>query len=608
MPASHDAARHRSTRSPVPEHQQATACVRVRSFAIVIGPASPPVPASTHGGDCSLSRMIGDDRQVTVRFLPDGELARPMLSRSSDSLTLVLGDDAETSDLSGRACMANALSVECDFARRTVRAFASIVGLPPLFLRRSPGKTQLTSDISLLAQPGERLELDQLGVLDLFRVGYPTEYRTLFKDVELAPGGHELRIDQHAAVTMRRAWRLPESEQPLDWPAFLDHQAGAFKAAIRNLDLSASFFALTGGLDTRAIFAALVSDRRTLSAATLTGPTCSLDARLAGALCRSYALPHHVVRLDALFLADLPAYVVAASRLSGGLSSLEKAGEIYFYRQLDGTANRELSGELGNQVGRQGFEGLSLRNADESILEGGFRALGPPCLPRKTLLQETESWHTAYQRLIQEEATLPQVGNVCVGQHFAVQQRPYASRAMLESLGRSPLSATLVGSFSAPKARWRDLRHRVLGEPIERSFQRKLISEVGGYVASCPINWGWRARGGVSLGGLALGAMAFADVVASSSYPGARMLRMMLRCTGTRGLHETKAYRDWLDRGLEDFVRDTLRSRSLRESGLFDTLALHRLLHEHYDLGQDRHRTIIAALDVGLAHELFCTA
>jgi len=247
MPASHDAARHRSTRSPVPEHQQATACVRVRSFAIVIGPASPPVPASTHGGDCSLSRMIGDDRQVTVRFLPDGELARPMLSRSSDSLTLVLGDDAETSDLSGRACMANALSVECDFARRTVRAFASIVGLPPLFLRRSPGKTQLTSDISLLAQPGERLELDQLGVLDLFRVGYPTEYRTLFKDVELAPGGHELRIDQHAAVTMRRAWRLPESEQPLDWPAFLDHQAGAFKAAIRNLDLSASFFALTGG-------------------------------------------------------------------------------------------------------------------------------------------------------------------------------------------------------------------------------------------------------------------------------------------------------------------------------------------------------------------------
>src|SRR5439155_16314465 len=72
----------------------------------------------------------------------------------------------------------------------------------PIF-RRSPGKTQLTSDISLLAQPGERLELDQLGVLDLFRVGYPTEYRTLFKDVELAPGGHELRIDQHAGSQLR---------------------------------------------------------------------------------------------------------------------------------------------------------------------------------------------------------------------------------------------------------------------------------------------------------------------------------------------------------------------------------------------------------------------
>jgi hypothetical protein len=287
--------------------------------------------------------------------------------------------------------------------------------------------------------------------------------------------------------------------------------------------------------------------------------------------------------------------------------SVEKAGEIYFYRQLAGVANRELSGDLGNQVGRLGFESISARNADVSILAEGVLAARQPIPTMKPLGLNTASWDSIYQGLIQQEATLPQIGNACIGQHFATHQRPYASKAMIESFGRSPMGQESVGSFSASQARWRDLLHRFLGEPRDRSFQRKLIADVGGYVASCPINWGWRAGGGVSPVGFTMGVLALADVVAASRRPGARVLRAALQMTGMRGLHETKAYGDWLGDSLKDFVYDTLLAQRTRQGGVFNPVRLDRVLHEHYELAMSHEGTIIAALDLALAHNLFCT-
>src|SRR5207244_10977533 len=144
--------------------------------------------------------------------------------------------------------------------------------------------------------------------------------------------------------------------------------AQTFRGAGRKIDLSGSCLSLTGGLDTRAILAVLVSEGTCLPAATLTGPTLSLDARAAQTLSKAYSFPHYLVRLDADFLHTLPTYVVEASRRSGGLTSLEEAGAVYLYRQLAGIGTRRLSGGFGNQVARQGFERISLRNADVSIL------------------------------------------------------------------------------------------------------------------------------------------------------------------------------------------------------------------------------------------------
>jgi len=65
--------------------------------------------------------------------------------------------------------------------------------------------------------------------------------------------------------------------------------------------------------------------------------------------------------------------VMEASQLSGGLASVEQAHQVYVYQQLERFGSRRLSGYLGNQVGRRGVEGISIRNAEPCVLNDTLR-------------------------------------------------------------------------------------------------------------------------------------------------------------------------------------------------------------------------------------------
>lgn len=335
--------------------------------------------------------------------------------------------------------MAHAASIHFDLRGGTVQINSSIVGLPPIFLYQRAGFVVLTSEQHLLrAFAGERPELDPQAVVELFQVGYPLAHRTLFRDLTLMPGGNTLAIDATGAMSLVRCWALPEDAPWEDWPSYLEHQAEVFKQAVRRLQLSDSFFSLTGGLDTRAILTVLVESGITVPAVTMSGSrSLCLDARLAGALCASYGLPHTVVRLDGRFLEDLPRYVVEAARLTGGLASVEQAHEVFFFRQSPRTATRRLCGNLGNQVGRGGVEGPSMRNADLTILSKDLRAGASAIGPGHWLTgSDRGSRRVLYQSLLQHEFPFSSVGNFTVGHHFCIQQSPYANRMVIEAVSR----------------------------------------------------------------------------------------------------------------------------------------------------------------------------
>jgi hypothetical protein len=520
--------------------------------------------------------------------------------------TLLLGDDSEWDTLEPDRNLAGGVPIRLDEAARSLVVHTSIVGLPPIYLYDSAEVIAVASDIHLLSRiPGVELALDPASVEELGRIGHPVGHRTLFQRVTLVPSGSRLELTTGAVLRRSDSWSLPEREV-LDWPEFLQSQISAFQASLRRFDLEGAFLSLTAGLDTRTVFGTLLAEGRGLPAATMTGPKRSLDARTAARICRAYGLRHEEIVFDERFTRDLPRFVETSSLLSGGMASLDQAPEVYFYHALDGRYQTRLSGNLGNQVGRGGTEGVSTRGADTSILSGDLRsrAASGDKPSGHWLVDELRSNPRARTEFIlKNEIAFTLASNYPIGNHYAKQQTPYASRELIETLSQQPRTA-VRGSESLLRMRLRDLAHRFLGEPADVSFQRTLLRRIGGFVAHYPINWGWRANGGVSLSGLTLGAATLFGMYARARGLDGGILRPFMDFTGLPALHDFRESRRWLRAELRDYTFDTLTSSSTSASGLFDHPALSAVLQEHFGGKHDHYTTVTFALDVALARNL----
>lgn len=516
---------------------------------------------------------------------------------------LVLGDDAEFDAARPGDTLAGGVPVFVDAARGTLVALTSIVALPPLYLYRGANVTAVASDLHLLRSvPGVSLALDPVGVTQLGQVGHPVGHRTLFRDVQLVPAGSRLTLGPDG-VECTRVWSLPEAS-PVDWSTFIEMQAEAFLGAMRRLDVSRSFLSLTAGLDTRAVFSTLAVEGRLVPGATMTGPRRSLDARIAARLCAAYGMPHEPVEIGDRFVRDLPRLITTASRLSGGTESLGQAPEVFLYDVMGTRFGARISGNLGNQVGRGGTEGVSVRGADLGIVAPAMRdAEGRG---GHWLLEQLDGGErSSTEFILQHEIPFTLAGNFTLGSHFAVQQSPYASRRLIETLARRP-KAGGAPTRSAVRLRLRDLQHRFFGETATRSFQRTLVARQGGFAAHCPINWGWRPEGGVSVGGLMMGGATLVGMYARARGLDDGALRGFFHTTGLPALHDFRESRRWLRTDLQEFVRDTVGAAPVRDAGLFDAARLATVLDEHFAGVRDHYATVTYALDLALALRLFC--
>jgi hypothetical protein len=555
------------------------------------------------GGQIDYQCMSSDRRMQVGVLLRHPEDRNRGVGGPIDANTLLLGSDAEWSAVSEPACMAAGVSVRIDLKRTRLEIRTSIIGLPPVFVHRTPARIVITSDLSLLKSiPGVELEFDRQGVLDFCQIGHPTGFRTLFDGVRVVPGGRLLEVNARGEIALSTAWKMPPAVPVASWREYIDLQREAFDQAMRGLDRQGAFLSLTAGLDTRTILAALLREGDTVPAASMSWKDVSLDARTAGELCRAYDIEHSVVRFDEGFAEKLPEYALAASRLSGGLASVGEATEVAFYREIGARFRTRLSGFLGNQIGRGGVEQIRDRNGNSSILgpalvEAGRRI---ECEPVCAAV-DGDPQPASLMRFV-ENSLFESMGNFCIGNHFMVQESPYASRPMIEALALAPLRSMWRKTASAPRLRLRDSRHRFLGESERCSFQRTLISGVGGYVAEHPINWGWRVASGPSVRGLALGALAMLDMAAGSRAFEKSVLRRAVAALPVTGRHDFRQLRKWCSR---DFLQDTLSRGPLRDSGVLDLETIRRFLSEHFAGKADHHGNLILALDLAHAHQIF---
>jgi hypothetical protein len=568
--------------------------VRIRSFIAWLAE-----PGITWTGDAGWREW--SSRTLQLRWFP----RVPASGAEADNEPhLILGDDAEVAAFGSAANLAAGVPITIHEASGALVCHTSVVALPPVFIYRGPSTIALTSDIHLLrGLSGASLGFDARAVTELGRYGHPVGRRTLFSDVELAPAGHRLTLDPLAGLTIERTWALPQAA-PLEWPEFLEAQASAFEAALQQMDARGSVLSLTAGLDTRTVFAALARQGRLIPAVTMTGARRSLDARIAARLCAAYGAGHEAVVFDRSFESSLPDLLEEASLLSGGVESLSQAPEVFLYRKLAGRYRARLSGNLGNQVGRGGTEGVSVRQADLAILGEAFRD-GARATDHWLLRGLAGDRHRAMEFVLENEIAHTLVGNYCIGSHHAVQQTPYASRQLIEILASSPARGGSRPGGSKLRMRLRDLRHRFLGESAAHSFQRTLVAKWSGYAARCPVNWGWLPTGGISPTGALYGIATFAGMFARARGLDAGALRALMDWSGLPALHDFRESRRWLRHALQHYVHDTVMSAANRNPGLFNIPVLDSVLRDHLSGRRDRYDTVVFALDLSLATRFF---
>lgn len=584
-----------------------TGSVQVRSFLAwtSLGGAGSDTfaPEADLTGAPLINAAVGAMRVAYALRWPD---AKPASSVAPTDL--VLGDTADIDQHDFLNPGAGGVPIRIDANGQKVRFATSLVGMPPIYSYRTDRVAAIASDIHmLLLIPSVRLEFDEMSVAEHGYVGHPVEHRSLFKDVKLIESGSRATFDATGNLTIEQTWELPAAA-PLTWPQFIEAQISAFTNALRGTELQHSFLSLTAGLDTRTVFSTLAAQKRLLPSATMTGARLSLDAMIARRLCRAYGVEHMLVTFGPEFTRALPEYVRSANLLSGGLASMDQATEVHFYNQIGGRFGARLSGNLGNQVGRGGTEGVSLRGANAKILNTRFQAASETASRDRghwLLSRLNDTQRARLEFILRHETVFTSVGNYSIGNHYAAQQSPYGTRELIETLAQRPVDDAGAPSSSKLQMRLRDLRHRFLGEPEERSFQRTLVKRDGGAAAQVPVNWGWKPSGGISPTGFALGGATFVGMFARAQGLDNGILRAPLSITGLPSLHDFRESRRWLRESMNDFMQDLMASRHTRESGLFDNKEMTRVMDDHFAGRSDAYHTVVFAMDLALANQLF---
>lgn len=508
---------------------------------------------------------------------------------------LVCGDPQDL-DASSRF-LGNGILVEFN-DDGTVDICSSITGMPVLYCFEDDRNTTFATSLEFLSRgPTPALELDWDMVRCLATSGRLALGRTLFTRVRTVAPGTRLHVS--GAGEVREVERFEAPEPGLSTPdEYRLAQRDAFRAAVSRMNLESSFLSLTAGLDTRAILAAILEQGRRIDTITIGGVKPSIDVRRAGELARAFGLRHTVVSLGVEYSDALPSLCTSVSRLTGGQCSYSQAPDLWLYEQVGGSYGARLSGNLGNQVGRCDSEGVSTRGARLDVLGREGVMMDAAEVDSHWMLEAAGDEGIGSPRFqIQVESPCSSAANYVLGSSYCLQQTPYADRELISLKIREPVSRSQK-SLSA--MRLKNLKHQFLGEPPEASFQRQLICESGTYLSECPVNWGWRPRGGISPSAALLGVGALTDTVLGMLGKSIPILDRARHAIGVAELAEFER-RAHLYRGsMPEFVRDTVLSRHVRESGVLAMDRVEPLLDKGFH-DRRNYATIEFVLDLALA-------
>lgn len=437
-----------------------------------------------------------------------------------------------------------------DKGQRRAFLFTDRYGLERIYWHETDDATYFASEAKALLRILPQLrQFDQEGVVQYLTFGCTVEERTLFRGVQLLPGGSVWSFEN--GKCHKRRYFSPETweAQPVLAPERFESEfRETFKRILpRYFDSDSKIgVSLTGGLDTRMIMACLPGSPRDVVCYTFSGEEgLTLDDRLAARVAKSCGLEHYLLRIGSDFFSDFAAYADRTVYITDGSFGILGAHEIYLNAKARQLAPVRLTGNFGSEVLR-GVSTLKPIGLSHDLLNPEFSRSVDASVKRLSNFKEHPVTFAAFR-----EIPWNLFGSVMAGRSELTFRTPYLDNDLVALAYRAPdrlrksslLASRLIKAHCA-----------ALSEiPTDRGFV------------------GDNAGLGFVLRRFIAEVTFKADYYNSEGLPRLLspldpMLRRMSSNWGIFGLHKYLPYRHWLRNELASTVIERLSSLRVREA------------------------------------------
>ena len=404
---------------------------------------------------------------------------------------------------------------------------------------------------------------DERGVAQFLTFGCTLESQTLFRGVQLLPGGSLLSFEN--GNCHKRKYFSPET-----WESQPTLTAEAFEAELRETfkRILPRYFqsdfkigiSLTGGLDTRMIMACRPPDGKPICYTFDGEKGKTLDAGLALRVASACSLEHRILRIGQDFFSDFASLADRTVYVTDGYFGVLGAHEIYLNAQARQLAPVRLTGNFGSEIlrGSSTFKSVGLSPA---LFSREFR----PSLNSSAQSRLHDNEHAVTFAAFRE---IPWhlFGRLAAGRSQVTFRTPYLDNQLVALAYQTP---ERFKSSPLPASRFVKANSAVLSEiPTDRGFA------------------------GDNSGLRFLSRRFFAEVTFKIDYYNSEglphflsrldpMLRRLSSGLGILELHKYLPYQHWLRRELAGYVSDKLADAQARQMPFWDSDFLGSMADDH---------------------------
>jgi asparagine synthase (glutamine-hydrolysing) len=500
-----------------------------------------------------------------ARLLLTGEFF-PAAAGEVDSATVLvafLDDWRRRGDRALAALNGLFSGVIVDPLTRQVALFNDRYGIERVYVHRHEEAIYFSSEAkAILAVAARCRAFDEIGVASYLKFGSVPAPSTLFRDIEVLSGATVITTNCDAPRE-RRYFEPSEWETlPVLSPsAFSEELAATLRARVPDYATAQGSdvgMAVTGGLDTRMILAALPErsgPMRTYTFSGIDGET--LDERLGRQAAAVRGLEHQTLRIGRDFLVGFDHFVDRTVSISDATAGATSAHEVYLTALARSIAPIRLTGNFGSEVLR-GMTTVKAKRITDGLLD--------PAMERLVARSAYGSGHshpvtaTAFA-----EVPWHLYGPLAVGRSQLSFRTPYMDNDVVSLAYRAPVAARSNGAASL-----------------------HAVASLAPHLAIIPTDRG--LVGGVgtlrSIPRRAYAALTFKlDYLDKEGLPGwmraAEPALGLLRRSGLLGSHKYLAYRSWFRNEFQSYVRSITECSRVRQLGFWDASALQDLVAAH---------------------------